>query len=313
MTYKIDVDDIVSIKYKSGENIPLISRDLQFNKKFKLKYAIVIVLKIGESITIERDEKLKLINNKIAVVATFKNESHIIKEWIEHYLQEGVDYFYLTNNNSTDNFMKQLKLYIDNNLVHLTNNNNDDNKNAQPTLHSVYGIDKIKYDSIYEWAILVDLDEFIYARQGTIKSYLSSLKKNIKQVVVPWKMFGSSELIEQPSSVISNFINRRAYPQVIETGCRTIARTIDIKNVNENCMFDITHGNIISSDGNPTNFSPLCQISEKILSKSKLHLNHYAFQSKNRFNKSQDNQNDEYFKNNDCNEYYDGELKNKKY
>ena len=31
----------------------------------------------------------------ISVLAMFKNESIIIKEWLEHYLAEGVQHFYL--------------------------------------------------------------------------------------------------------------------------------------------------------------------------------------------------------------------------
>ena len=30
----------------------------------------------------------------------FKNESMIITEWIEHYLREGIDHFYLIDNGS---------------------------------------------------------------------------------------------------------------------------------------------------------------------------------------------------------------------
>ena len=34
----------------------------------------------------------------LSILAMFKNESWIIKEWIEHYLLEGVDHFYLIDN-----------------------------------------------------------------------------------------------------------------------------------------------------------------------------------------------------------------------
>ena len=32
------------------------------------------------------------------IVAIFKNESHILEEWIQHYIKEGVQHFYLINN-----------------------------------------------------------------------------------------------------------------------------------------------------------------------------------------------------------------------
>ena len=34
----------------------------------------------------------------LSVGAMFKNESHILKEWLDHYLREGVDMFLLINN-----------------------------------------------------------------------------------------------------------------------------------------------------------------------------------------------------------------------
>ena len=40
---------------------------------------------------------------KLSVGTIFKNEEHIIKEWIEHYLYHGVEHFYLIDDNSDDN------------------------------------------------------------------------------------------------------------------------------------------------------------------------------------------------------------------
>ena len=42
----------------------------------------------------------------LSVLSIFKNESHILEEWLNHYINEGVDHFYLLNNNSDDNYTK---------------------------------------------------------------------------------------------------------------------------------------------------------------------------------------------------------------
>ena len=42
----------------------------------------------------------------LSVLCMFKNESTIIKEWFEHYISEGIDHFYLIDND------KQLDLSI---------------------------------------------------------------------------------------------------------------------------------------------------------------------------------------------------------
>ena len=48
---------------------------------------------------------------RISVIAMFKNESMIIKDWIEHYLREGVEHFYLIDNGSTDYYYEKIKMY----------------------------------------------------------------------------------------------------------------------------------------------------------------------------------------------------------
>ena len=47
--------------------------------------------------------------------AIFKNEAHIMKEWIEHYLYHGIEHIYLINDFSTDNFLEILQPFIDKN------------------------------------------------------------------------------------------------------------------------------------------------------------------------------------------------------
>jgi hypothetical protein len=41
---------------------------------------------------------------EFCVCAVFKNESHILEEWLLHYIYRGIDHFYLVNDNSTDDY-----------------------------------------------------------------------------------------------------------------------------------------------------------------------------------------------------------------
>ena len=47
----------------------------------------------------------------ISVLAMFKNESSTIKDWIDHYLAEGVEHFYLIDNGSTDDTTDKISRY----------------------------------------------------------------------------------------------------------------------------------------------------------------------------------------------------------
>ncbi len=64
-----------------------------------------------------------IIKNKekdyLVVAALFKNENHILKEWIEHYLYHGFDHIYLINDQSTDNYKETIEPYIKNKKITL--------------------------------------------------------------------------------------------------------------------------------------------------------------------------------------------------
>ena len=63
----------------------------------------------------------------LVLCAIFKNESHILQEWIEHYLIRGIEHIYLINDFSNDNYMEILNPYIEENKITLYNNDKDEN------------------------------------------------------------------------------------------------------------------------------------------------------------------------------------------
>ena len=57
--------------------------------------------------------------HQLLVLALFKNESHVLAEWVEHYLAEGATAIHLINNNSTDDFLSPLQDFIASGVVTL--------------------------------------------------------------------------------------------------------------------------------------------------------------------------------------------------
>lgn len=53
---------------------------------------------------------------KLSVLAIFKNETMIIEEWMNHYLNEGVEHFYLIDNGSSDDY--EIKIQNINHIIH---------------------------------------------------------------------------------------------------------------------------------------------------------------------------------------------------
>jgi Glycosyl transferase family 2 len=162
---------------------------------------------------------------KICVVAIFKNESHVLKEWLEHYLREGVDTFLLIDNDSSDNYKPILEPFLRSKQVFLKKSKK---KHAQVELYNRWLPEAKKFD----WVIVVDMDEFIYARNGfkTIKAYLETVNKDIYKIEIPWKLFGSSGFKKQPNSVIQNFIHRKEFPK-FNTNTNLSERVINIKTI----------------------------------------------------------------------------------
>ena len=132
--------------------------------------------------------------------AIFKNEAHVLSEWIQHYLQLGVEHIHLINDHSTDEYEPILAAF-----------------EGRVTLHQ----NDVVYDTIgrqeqilesfmrpllptTDWVMTLDLDEFLYSTED-LKTVLDAQPAEIAQILVPWVHFGSSGHRLQPYSVVTGF------------------------------------------------------------------------------------------------------------
>lgn len=133
---------------------------------------------------------------KVSIISMFKNESMIIDEWIQHYISEGIQHFYLINNGSTDNF---LDILYKNEEITLISDDSRYPTCTQNILFNKHFLDLVKKES--EWIIICDLDEYIYSRNNykTILDYVNNIPKNIEKIIMPWKNFGNNDITNQPN------------------------------------------------------------------------------------------------------------------
>ena len=243
----------------------------------------------------------------LVIVAIFKNESVAMREWLTHHVTQGVDHFFLINNGSTDNWQPEIEGFP----VTVVN---DDTKHKQMELYNKYFLDKVKRKSYY--VMVIDLDEFVYSSREN-KKLVNIIRDDPKTDVfcVKWKMFGSNGHITQPESIISGFTKRNKHENLISNFnyIKEICKTNCLKN------FEI-HSHNYTKNVRKKNFPE--KDTEESLKVSKIHLNHYAIQSKNWFDEvkakrgAADNsaaefiRNNEYFKLYDRNEVEDNNLKN---
>lgn len=221
----------------------------------------------------------------LSVIAIFKNEGHCIAQWIQHYINEGVDHFYLIDNGSTDDYKSKIAPFVEQGLITLVV---DDTKWAQSDLYNKYFLN---FKEVNNWFLICDLDEFVYARKGfkTIQNYLKTLPKNVGMVQIPWKMFGSSGFEKQPNQILPSFTKRSLYDCRQNEGMNDRKKGLvkSVVNVKYLKKFDVHRSYIkrigvrLRGDGKrnwnfPGSFG---KVSEQILENSFLHLNHYPIQS----------------------------------
>lgn len=142
----------------------------------------------------------------LGLLVIAKNESMIIEEFIEHYLWQGVEQFYIIDNGSTDNFKEKVDPYIKDDKVQYFD---------LPQPHNQEG----HYNDIYnrvakhecKWLIVCDVDEYMYnkTKGHTLKDYVNSIDHaNVGVIYLNWKMFGSNGYEKQPRSIRKSFLHR---------------------------------------------------------------------------------------------------------
>jgi len=153
----------------------------------------------------------------LSVGAMFKNESHSIKEWIEHYLYRDVEHFYLIDDSSTDNTVEIIKPYIERGIVTLFSGDNWPyylgrqrdmyNRFILPHLHET------------EWLLMVDLDEYMWSPQSNSLFWMLKFYRHLGQIQVNHTVFGSNGHIDQPKTLVEGFTKRSMIKPTELDGC----------------------------------------------------------------------------------------------
>lgn len=204
---------------------------------------------------------------KIGLMAIFKNESMVMREWIEHYKWQGVDHILLLNNNSDDDWQGIVKDYEGFVTV-----KDAPEKYAQMKYYNTVGIPFLKEKGM-DVLVTVDFDEYFFGRDGRLlKDYIQEVFNRDDRpatIICGWTMFGSNGHKTQPESVRKGFTMR--WSDKTEPADGLTAKSITM-------LSDIPEGGLT------------CQHMPKINGRrdacpAGLQLNHYAIMSKEYFDK----------------------------
>ena len=101
----------------------------------------------------------------LVIVSTFKDDTDNLKEWFKYYVNQGVQYFYMINNGSRNDWKKEIEGF-------------------PVTVHSVYKNHKIYQYNYFlsevkrnaEWVMFVNPGEYVYSINGL--NIINSIKKD---------------------------------------------------------------------------------------------------------------------------------------
>jgi len=202
-----------------------------------------------------------------AVGAMFKNESKILKEWIEHYLFHGAEHFYLIDDASTDDFLPILQPYIDKHLVSLFQHPTPWTYylGRQSDMYNYYIFPRLKET---KWLAIVDLDEYLWSPVSIDLKYPLWQSENLGQIQIQGMYFGSNGHIQQPDSIVKSFTRRDS---AIDGGLKYIVNSSYSFN-----MLGIHHAVFTDEMDAKKKFC--------VLSPQYFRLNHYSCQSREYWN-----------------------------
>ena len=258
---------------------------------------------------------------KLSLCVVIKNEVEYINDFLEHYVNQGIEHFYIINNNSTDgveNFIENHK-YID--KITLIKDDTDFKYNQLDCPHKDI-LDRNLYSLLKEtteWAIIIDIDEFMYGKNGfTISTYIDSLEQEINNVYVYWNIIipakeeNTNEILETFSPKKStkrinlDFLDK--LPWEIQWACKfgkSLFRTSALNDYNKLWIHKVhVDGKIITnyntlSENEYDNADNEIIFSEENFNKTNISLKHYAIRNKKDYLRRLDYFNN-YFNNPSC-------------
>lgn len=170
----------------------------------------------------------------LAVCAIAKNEGPYFKEWVEWHLSQGVDKFYVYDNESTDGTKQILEPYIKQGIVEYI-----DWPGYRRQLAAYDDcLKRHRFDT--RWIAFIDLDEFIVPiKDASIPDFLKRFEQ-FPAVEINWLVYGSGgnkaksaepvmkrfRFHSQPDHYLNRHVKSIVNPRMVYTmiGCHEVAR-----------------------------------------------------------------------------------------
>jgi hypothetical protein len=205
----------------------------------------------------------------LSVLAQFKNETMNLKVWLEHYLWQGFDHFYLIDNGSTDNPLAILQDYINRGIV--TYYYKPEKHKQIENYRWLFDYEKIKTKTL--WLAVCDLDEFFYGVDKKLVTKIRQLEF-FNLINVHWLIYGNSGIEKHPNDIRTTFVNR--FPKLDKVNTKYIFKPLALKDSSQIWMHWLHY---------PGTNIPIKKGSRVWTATKLIRINHYVLQSLEYFNK----------------------------
>lgn len=144
-----------------------------------------------------------------AIIVQIKNENRYLDEWISYHINIGVNHIYIIDNNNIDGEDPHDIIDKYNDYITYINDRGD----ITPGIHQLNYINTYhEYNTLYDWYIFIDIDEFIVLKSdNNINNYLSrDIFYNVDQIHLNWVIYDDNNLIydDKFKSVKERFTHR---------------------------------------------------------------------------------------------------------
>ena len=146
---------------------------------------------------------------RLAIGAIVKNEFPYLLEWVAYHKLQGVEKFYIADNNSSDNTSELLLALHDLGEIRVIPY---PVVGDHPSQLRAYSMIMQKYHHEYDWIAFIDADEFIAPTNATMRfaEYLSSLPSDVGALALNWAIYGSAGEKKFRDELTINRFNKRA-------------------------------------------------------------------------------------------------------
>jgi len=190
-------------------------------------------------------KKPKDFQNYLSAVVILKNEALYIEEWLEYHLLQGIQKFYIYDNESTDNLTQILQPYIEAGII-------------EYKYFPYKGKQVLAYNDILEkakketyWLATIDVDEFIVPIENKpIPEFLKDYEQ-YAGVKINWLNYGSSgEMHWRKELVIERFKRHAKRDDIICCVVKTICNPRAVFKMDVHEPFYYQFAVIVNSDKN---------------------------------------------------------------